>query len=669
MILESLTLHDFCLFRDRQTFNLAPINGEQPVILIGGLNGAGKTTILDAVQLALYGPRAQLSKREGVPYEVYLRQCIHRGADPKGGASVALRFRYVAEGEEHQYEVRRSWKEKRKHIAETVSVSKDGEHDEHLSEHWSEIVEEIIPLGISRLFFFDAEQVRFLADDESSNQTLGTAVKSLLGLDLAEKLIADASVLENRLSERIASISDDPKYAGLLKKLSAKDKELKAKKDELAALENSRQRAVEAKRLAEVQFKELGGDHWMQREARRQELVQSKEAERQTSQDLVRLASTELPFALTPDLVRNVDERDLAEQSSREASVVIEVLVKRDSEVLKTLRSEGVDDDTIALVRRIQEADRDARKKTVASGFGHGLSEASRAAVRHLRNGALSGQIENVTSLLERFDKARTKCEQLERSLEMTPDDISIVDVFDRLRAATEKESILNGQAGRIQDEINSLRYQRDEIERIVKTIQRKQVDAEIDSDQAARMVKLAVRTQETMREFLKRATARKIDRLSHLISEAFQFLLRKQILVERIEIDPDSFRITLFDSEGGELPKERLSEGEKQIFAVSVLWGLAKASPRPLPAIIDTPMARLDSEHRTLLVERYLPHASHQVIVLSTDAEIDQTFYPKLSPFVSREFHLSYDEDEKMTVVEDGYFPAFKNQTVVSAK
>ena len=64
MILESLTLHDFCLFRDRQKFNLAPINGEQPVILIGGLNGAGKTTILDAVQPAFYGPRAQLSKRE-----------------------------------------------------------------------------------------------------------------------------------------------------------------------------------------------------------------------------------------------------------------------------------------------------------------------------------------------------------------------------------------------------------------------------------------------------------------------------------------------------------------------------------------------------------------------------------------------------------------------------
>lgn len=70
------------------------------------------------------------------------------------------------------------------------------------------------------------------------------------------------------------------------------------------------------------------------------------------------------------------------------------------------------------------------------------------------------------------------------------------------------------------------------------------------------------------------------------------------------VEIDPETFGITLFDTTGVVLPKERLSEGEKQIFAISILWGLAKASPRPLPAIIDTPMARLDSEHRTNLVD-----------------------------------------------------------------
>ena len=112
--------------------------------------------------------------------------------------------------------------------------------------------------------------------------------------------------------------------------------------------------------------------------------------------------------------------------------------------------------------------------------------------------------------------------------------------------------------------------------------------------------------------------------------------------MVERIAIDPSSFAITLYDESGHALSKERLSEGEKQIFAIPVLWGLARASAIPLPAIIDTPMARLDSSHRRHLVERNFPNASHQVLILSTDTELDRHYYqppqPHIAPGVSPE-------------------------------
>ena len=159
------------------------------------------------------------------------------------------------------------------------------------------------------------------------------------------------------------------------------------------------------------------------------------------------------------------------------------------------------------------------------------------------------------------------------------------------------------------------------------------------------------------MREFLRRATERKIARLSDLVTTSFRYLLRKQQLVERVVIDPTDFTITLVDQSGAVLPKERLSEGEKQIFAISVLWGLSQASARPLPAIIDTPMGRLDSEHRNQLVERYFPHASHQVIILSTDTEIEVNYFEQLQPSVARAYHLNYDEAGRMTNVEEGYF------------
>jgi DNA sulfur modification protein DndD len=177
-------------------------------------------------------------------------------------------------------------------------------------------------------------------------------------------------------------------------------------------------------------------------------------------------------------------------------------------------------------------------------------------------------------------------------------------------------------------------------------------------------MARIAARTRVVMQEFLARATESKIERLSDLITDSFRFLLRKQSLIERIHIDPSTFAITLFNQAGHALPKERLSEGEKQIFAISVLWGLARASAHPLPAIVDTPMARLDAAHRRHLVERYFPNASHQVLILSTDTEVDRHYYQALQPYIARAYHLRYDEDSRATHAEEGYFWAAEGDT-----
>ena len=87
------------------------------------------------------------------------------------------------------------------------------------------------------------------------------------------------------------------------------------------------------------------------------------------------------------------------------------------------------------------------------------------------------------------------------------------------------------------------------------------------------------------------------------------------------------------------------------------MLEALGKASGRSLPIIIDTPLGRLDSKHREKLVESYFPRASHQVIVLSTDTEVDQRFYDGLRPSVSHAFHLKFDQAERSTAAEEGYF------------
>jgi len=75
------------------------------------------------------------------------------------------------------------------------------------------------------------------------------------------------------------------------------------------------------------------------------------------------------------------------------------------------------------------------------------------------------------------------------------------------------------------------------------------------------------------------------------------------------------------------------------------------------VPVVIDTPLARLDSDHRRLLVENYFPFASHQVVLLSTDTEVDQVYFDALKPAVARAYHLDYDQTEFTTAVKQGYF------------
>src|SRR5271163_2897121 len=132
MILEQLTVRNFCLFHGKQVFNLAPDrrNGKHlPIILFGGINGGGKTTLLDAIQLALYGNRARCSKRVNLSYDEFLRESIHQGAPEGERAAVALTFRYALDGQEHLYEVRRAWRVADGRLREELRVQRDGLFD------------------------------------------------------------------------------------------------------------------------------------------------------------------------------------------------------------------------------------------------------------------------------------------------------------------------------------------------------------------------------------------------------------------------------------------------------------------------------------------------------------------------------------------------------------
>ena len=289
--------------------------------------------------------------------------------------------------------------------------------------------------------------------------------------------------------------------------------------------------------------------------------------------------------------------------------------------------------------------------------YGLGLSEDGRRTLEHLLERGLAERVATADELLKKLDTGQRELADVERGLQATPEEASVRDVAEQLKTASTELAAIDQQAKRLEKQLDGLRSEREQWQKDLQKLRRKVVDEEIDGEEDARIGKLLGQTQQTMQEFLRRATASKIDHLSGSITESFRFRLRKKSLVHLVLIDPATFAITLYDDQGHEVPKQRLSEGEKQIFAISVLWGLSRASARPLPAIIDTPMARLDEKHRDQLVQRYFPHASHQVLVLSTDTEVERHYFHDLQPYLARAYHLDYDEQKKMTVAREGYF------------
>ncbi|OZH51807.1 DNA sulfur modification protein DndD, partial [Hydrocoleum sp. CS-953] len=158
---------------------------------------------------------------------------------------------------------------------------------------------------------------------------------------------------------------------------------------------------------------------------------------------------------------------------------------------------------------------------------------------------------------------------------------------------------------------------------------------------------------------FKDKLTLKKLNKLEIEVTECFRYLLHKSDLVHRVAIDTHNFALSLYDNQGQLVPKHRISAGEKQLLAISFLWGLARVSGRHLPVAIDTPLGRLDSSHRQNLVERYFPTASHQVILLSTDTEVGKLEVENLRNLeaIAYEYLLEYNSQKNQTNVKKGYF------------
>ena len=169
--------------------------------------------------------------------------------------------------------------------------------------------------------------------------------------------------------------------------------------------------------------------------------------------------------------------------------------------------------------------------------------------------------------------------------------------------------------------------------------------------------VEIGPKVQAVLEDYTKLLRSKKLELLERYILDGLKILLHKKDFIEKVSIDKETFEVRLYKGNDDEITKNMLSKGELQMYATAVVWGLAKTSGRPLPFMIDTPLARLDEEHRNNIVENFYPYASHQTIIFSTDSEINGTHYNKLKPYIEKSFVIQYSSNKGKSIKHDSYF------------
>ena len=662
MIFTELVIENFGAYAGKQTIDLRPENSGtiQPIILLGGMNGGGKTTLMDAIRLALYGQRARCSTRGNLGYSDFLSQSVNSQATSADLTQIQLSFEHIFEGHWQQFKIIRAWQRNLKDGKDSLSIEREARFDRNLEENWDEYVENILPLGISNLFLFDGEQVKELAELDTPPPAVVEAINNLLGLELAEKLSLDLEVLVNRKRKALASKTQLLTIEEIEAKLTAKQAEKARVNSKLTELQQQLEKAHKKRDRARNKFNKQGGKIASEREQIEAKLNELNNRLEVARENLIGIASGSLPLNLIMPLLQAAATQGKQEIEAQQFKQAQSVLEARDSKLLDFINTIDISSEAISKIKFFIAQENKAIAESIdrESNILH-LTEAQLQQLVSITQDILPLQNKSAKDIIKQIKRLQAEIDRTESQLAIaaSPED------YQKLVKAVEdtQQEVSNCQALYQIEQQKSEGLDR-EIERIQQELNRKlknySEDA-IDSINDEHIIKTSAKVQQTLKLFKEKLTLKKLNKLETEVKDCFLYLLHKSNLINRVTIDSDRFRLELYDHNGQLFPKQRLSAGEKQLLAIAFLWGLARVSGRNLPVAIDTPLGRLDSSHRHNLVERYFPTASHQVILLSTDTEIglkEVTMLRERSA-IAQEYLLQYNRDSRQTTVNKGYF------------
>jgi len=656
MIIKNLIVNNFRVFRGVHEIDLAPRTGNKkdstsPIILFGGLNGAGKTSILSAVRVALYG-RIAFGRGLSTPeYQKELDALIHNGtgiSDNK--SSIELVFNHSHNGIESEYKVTRSWERNKR---DKLILEQNNVELTQLSyDQCQSFLTELIPTGIAELFFFDGEKIAELAEDESG-KVLQTAVRRLLGIDVVERLRNDLALYLKRNDAAAMPANIQSQIEKLEKERVDAENQAKELTNQTSLSRAKIDLVAKEIQNAEAELSSRGGAWASSREQEKNKQLTFEAERKELEKQLRSEIEGDLPFSFAPKTMQKLLDQLEVEKNTKQANSFNKELTSFMTELSWKLKEELVD--PTAVMDTIKNSLDERASNQVTAEIKLDISD------RELN--AMKAQIEiQSPASFNRFNQARKRLSTVEETIASlsvniarAPEQEQLETQLNNVKALTTKrtQAILDHKE---KTEAAKNKY-REAIE-LARKIQ-KLHDKHKVAFNAEASLSNAQNAHIMLANFSEKLTQVRVKQLETEFIKSYQKLARKDDLKLSARINTTTFDVELIDDKQHAISRKALSAGEKQIYAISILEALGKTSGKKLPIIIDTPLGRLDSKHRDKLIEHYFPEASHQVIILSTDTEIDESYFNNahFKDEISHAFEIQFDGATKSSSLKEGYF------------
>ena len=677
MLLTKVILQDYGVYKGKNEFDFT-CTPDKPIVLIGGGNGAGKTTLFESIMLCFYGISSRGKRITKKSYDDYLAKKIHRYLGSSTSAdysSIIVEFKFFHEGNETHYQVERTWKKDDGKILEELRIKKRLETEEKFvslnsieESHWQSFIEELIPKGIAKLFFFDGEKIVEIAEEENEDLAIKSSFSSLLGLDVVEQLRTDLQVnlMRNLTNDDKFLKNEFEKFSN--EKADLKDQKthledkLVRKKSELDSL------GMEIEAL-EANVSKIGGHFAQRRDETKNKLGQRKMQLAIISHRIQTLCSSVLPFSIIPKEMKNLVDQIHLDEEIQKQSLEEKILKSKFSEINSSLTDESfwenldVDVDTQKKIQsKVMSIQQSTTKKINEKGmFNFSIPQAAK--IMEIVEQSETSALALLAKDSKKFMDQSEEIVKLETSIASAPPDDEIGPIISKLNEKHSESGSLKTEIDHLETQINS----NDALLKHANAKLRDVVSQQFKNKKAQTQAELTEKVQHVLDEYVEKLKIRKLQLLEQYLLDAIGILMHKKDFISKVSINKDTFEVTLYRQNDVPFPKDLLSKGEKQMFATAVLWALAKTSGKPLPFLIDTPLARLDEGHRTNLIEQFFPLASHQVVIFSTDSEITLEHYKKLKPYLSSAYAMEFIPEEGQTEKHSGYFWNDKGEKIVA--